>query len=60
MPESALSAKALARQIQKLALDPPSLRKAAAAAKSQGVPDAALRLADLIETTAAQKGEPHE
>ncbi|GAK33756.1 UDP-N-acetylglucosamine--N-acetylmuramyl-(pentapeptide) pyrophosphoryl-undecaprenol N-acetylglucosamine transferase [alpha proteobacterium Q-1] len=60
MPESALSAKMLARQIQKLALDPPSLRKAAAAAKSQGVPDAALRLADLIETTAAGKGEPHE
>lgn len=44
-----LSPERLAQEIARLMADPEALQRAAAAAKSQGRPDAVVRLADLVE-----------
>ena len=46
----------LAKQMQKLGLEPEALAKAAARARSVGRPDAAKRLADLVERTGRDPG----
>lgn len=46
----------LAKQMQKLALDPEALANAAARARAVGRPDAARHLADLVETTGRSPG----
>jgi UDP-N-acetylglucosamine--N-acetylmuramyl-(pentapeptide) pyrophosphoryl-undecaprenol N-acetylglucosamine transferase len=46
----------LAKQMQKLGLEPAALAKAAARAKSAGRPDAAKDLADLVERTGRDPG----
>ncbi|WP_439817448.1 undecaprenyldiphospho-muramoylpentapeptide beta-N-acetylglucosaminyltransferase [Zavarzinia sp. CC-PAN008] len=52
VPQPSFTPAELAKRIQKLSLSPGRLADAAAAAHGLGVPDAALRLADLVETTA--------
>ena len=49
--QSAFTPKELAKQIQKIALEPGALANAAARAKSCGLPDATSDLADLVEST---------
>lgn len=49
IPQSRFTARELAKQMQKLALDPAALANAAARARSAGLPNAAADLADLIE-----------
>lgn len=51
IPQSQFSPGALAKQIQKLALEPGALAAAAERAKSCGRPDATRDLADLVEST---------
>jgi UDP-N-acetylglucosamine--N-acetylmuramyl-(pentapeptide) pyrophosphoryl-undecaprenol N-acetylglucosamine transferase len=46
----------LAKQLQKLALDPGSLANAAARARAVGRPNAAADLADLVERTGSDRG----
>ena len=46
----------LAKQMQKLGLEPAALAKAAERAKSAGRPDAARELADLVERTGRDPG----
>jgi len=48
--QNAFNAKELAKQIQKMALQPGSLENAAIKAKSCGRPDAVMDLADLVES----------
>lgn len=50
IPQRAFSAQELAKQIQKLGLDPEGLAHAAACARSVGRPDAVRDLADLVES----------
>lgn len=50
IPQSQFNAIELAKQMQKLALDGPALTNAARCARSVGRPDAAERLADLVES----------
>ncbi|MES2441844.1 MAG: undecaprenyldiphospho-muramoylpentapeptide beta-N-acetylglucosaminyltransferase [Pseudomonadota bacterium] len=50
IPQRAFNARELAKQIQKLGLDPQALENAAARAKSCGRPHAARDLADLVES----------
>jgi UDP-N-acetylglucosamine--N-acetylmuramyl-(pentapeptide) pyrophosphoryl-undecaprenol N-acetylglucosamine transferase len=54
--EDALTAETLAALLQALIDDPARLAVMAAAAKAVGKPDAADRLADVVEKTAAQRG----
>jgi UDP-N-acetylglucosamine--N-acetylmuramyl-(pentapeptide) pyrophosphoryl-undecaprenol N-acetylglucosamine transferase len=54
--QSAFTPVELAKQMQKLALDPQALANAAARAKAVGRPDAAKDLADLVETTGRDPG----
>ena len=49
IPQSAFTPNELAKQMQKLGLDPEALQNAAARAKGCGLPDAARDLADLVE-----------
>lgn len=49
--QPAFTPKELAKQIQKIALEPGALANAAARAKSCGLPDATSDLADLVEST---------
>jgi len=49
IPQSRFTAVELAKQMQKLALDPQALANAAARARAIGKPDAARALADLVE-----------
>ena len=49
IPQDRFTAVELAKQMQKLALDPEALANAAARAKAVGKPDAARALADLVE-----------
>ncbi len=51
VPQSAFTPVELAKQMQKLGLDPAALANAAARARSVGRPDAARDLADLVERT---------
>lgn len=58
MPESTLSAEALAARPEALFADPAALNKAASAAHGFGVPDAVDRLADLVTRAAlVRRGE---
>lgn len=50
IPQSQFTAIELAKQMQKLALDAPALTNAARCARNVGRPDAAERLADLVES----------
>jgi UDP-N-acetylglucosamine--N-acetylmuramyl-(pentapeptide) pyrophosphoryl-undecaprenol N-acetylglucosamine transferase len=52
IPEAALTAAELARQIETILTAPEAATRMAAAAASQAMPDAAQRLADLVATTA--------
>jgi UDP-N-acetylglucosamine--N-acetylmuramyl-(pentapeptide) pyrophosphoryl-undecaprenol N-acetylglucosamine transferase len=51
--EAQLSPESLAEALEKLLTDPDQLARMAAAARSVAKPDAAERLADLVEATAA-------
>ena len=53
LPEDKLTPESLAAVLQRLFEDPAELAHMAAAARSVAVPDAAEKLADLVETTAA-------
>ena len=53
--QSAFTAAELAKQMQKLGLDPQALENAASRAKSCGRPNAASDLADLVESLGVQK-----
>lgn len=55
--QSRFTARELAKQMQKLALDPGALANAAERARSVGRPDAASALADLVERTGRTRGE---
>lgn len=58
IPQKAFTPKELAKQMQKLGLDPQALHNAAARAKSCGRPDATRDLADLVEGLApVREGE---
>jgi UDP-N-acetylglucosamine--N-acetylmuramyl-(pentapeptide) pyrophosphoryl-undecaprenol N-acetylglucosamine transferase len=50
IPQSVFNAKELAKQMQKLGLDPEGLTNAAGRARSCGRPDATRHLADLVES----------
>lgn len=50
IPQRAFTAQELAKQMQKLGLEPAALANAAACARSVGRPDAARDLADLVES----------
>ena len=50
IPQRAFTAQELAKQMQKLGLEPDALANAAACARSVGRPDAARDLADLVES----------
>ncbi len=52
LPEKGLTAERLADTLQRMVADPAGLARAAAAARGVARPDAAERLADLVETTA--------
>jgi UDP-N-acetylglucosamine--N-acetylmuramyl-(pentapeptide) pyrophosphoryl-undecaprenol N-acetylglucosamine transferase len=56
IPQSRFTAIELAKQMQKLGLEPEALAKAAARAKAVGRPDAAKDLADLVERTGRDPG----
>jgi UDP-N-acetylglucosamine--N-acetylmuramyl-(pentapeptide) pyrophosphoryl-undecaprenol N-acetylglucosamine transferase len=59
MPESTLTAEALAARLEALFGEPATLNKAASAAHGFGVPDAVDRLADLVTRAAlVRRGEP--
>jgi len=55
-PEAGLTGEALAGHIRAILEDPALASDMAAKARARGRPDAAARLADLIESIAAQKG----
>lgn len=55
-PEDALTAETISRQMQAILDSPEKASAMAAAAKAAGAPDAAMRLADLVETVATVKG----
>ncbi len=57
MPQGAFTPESLASRLESLLTLPESLNHAAAAARAAGLPDAAQRLADLVEETAARKQE---
>ena len=50
IPQRRFTAPELAKQMQKLGLDPSALENAAHRARAIGQPDAGARLADLLET----------
>jgi UDP-N-acetylglucosamine--N-acetylmuramyl-(pentapeptide) pyrophosphoryl-undecaprenol N-acetylglucosamine transferase len=56
IPQSRFTAIELAKQMQKLGLEPDALAKAAERAKAVGRPDAAKDLADLVERTGRDPG----
>ena len=56
IPQSQFNAIELAKQMQKLALDPAALANAAARARALGRPNAAADLADLVERTGRDRG----
>jgi UDP-N-acetylglucosamine--N-acetylmuramyl-(pentapeptide) pyrophosphoryl-undecaprenol N-acetylglucosamine transferase len=56
IPQSRFTAIELAKQMQKLGLEPEALAKAAERAKAVGRPDAAKDLADLVERTGRDPG----
>jgi UDP-N-acetylglucosamine--N-acetylmuramyl-(pentapeptide) pyrophosphoryl-undecaprenol N-acetylglucosamine transferase len=56
IPQSRFTPVELAKQMQKLALDPEALANAAARARSGGKPDAARALADLVERVGRNPG----
>jgi UDP-N-acetylglucosamine--N-acetylmuramyl-(pentapeptide) pyrophosphoryl-undecaprenol N-acetylglucosamine transferase len=56
IPQSRFTAIELAKQMQKLGLEPAALAKAAGRAKAVGRPDAAKDLADLVERTGRDPG----
>jgi UDP-N-acetylglucosamine--N-acetylmuramyl-(pentapeptide) pyrophosphoryl-undecaprenol N-acetylglucosamine transferase len=56
IPQAKFTAVELAKQMQKLGLEPEALAKAAARAKAVGRPDAAKDLADLVERTGRNPG----
>ncbi|WP_114954218.1 undecaprenyldiphospho-muramoylpentapeptide beta-N-acetylglucosaminyltransferase [Sphingosinicella terrae] len=56
VPQSRFTPIELAKQMQKLALDPDALANAAARARSAGKPDAARALADLVERIGRHPG----
>jgi UDP-N-acetylglucosamine--N-acetylmuramyl-(pentapeptide) pyrophosphoryl-undecaprenol N-acetylglucosamine transferase len=56
IPQSRFTAVELAKQMQKLGLDPEALANAAARARSVGRPNAAADLADLVESTGRDLG----
>ena len=56
IPQERFTAIELAKQMQKLALDPDSLANAAARARAVGKPDAARALADLVERVSRHPG----
>jgi UDP-N-acetylglucosamine--N-acetylmuramyl-(pentapeptide) pyrophosphoryl-undecaprenol N-acetylglucosamine transferase len=56
IPQGRFTAIELAKQMQKLGLEPEALAKAAARARKVGRPDAAKALADLIERTGRDPG----
>jgi UDP-N-acetylglucosamine--N-acetylmuramyl-(pentapeptide) pyrophosphoryl-undecaprenol N-acetylglucosamine transferase len=53
IPQTEFTPQRLARELEAVFADPQGLTRRAAAAKSAGVPDAAARLADLVESVAA-------
>ncbi len=55
IPQRAFTAQELAKQMQKLGLDPKALENAAARARGVGRPDAVRDLADLVESIHAPK-----
>jgi UDP-N-acetylglucosamine--N-acetylmuramyl-(pentapeptide) pyrophosphoryl-undecaprenol N-acetylglucosamine transferase len=59
MPEHDFTAEALAMRLQSLIADPAGLARAASAASSQGRPQAAHDLADLIDRLAAGANGNH-
>ncbi|WP_339347991.1 undecaprenyldiphospho-muramoylpentapeptide beta-N-acetylglucosaminyltransferase [uncultured Sphingomonas sp.] len=67
IPQSAFTPSELAKQMQKLGLDPEALQNAAARARACGTPEAARDLADLVESLDAPRialpvgsGKPRE
>lgn len=67
IPQSAFTPSELAKQMQKLGLDPEALQNAAARARACGTPEAASDLADLVESLDAPRialpvgsGKPRE
>lgn len=56
IPQGAFTPGELAKQMQKLGLDPAALENAAGRAKACGKPDAASDLADLVESLDAPRG----
>ena len=60
IPQSRFTPIELAKQMQKLALDPGALANAAARAREAGLPDAARLLADLMERIGAVTGADPE
>ena len=56
IPQSRFTPVELAKQMQKLALEPDALANAAARARSLGRPNAASDLADLVERTGRDRG----
>ena len=67
IPQSAFTPSELAKQMQKLGLDPEALQNAAARARACGTPEAASDLADLVESLNAPRialpvgsGKPRE
>ncbi|MEH3048629.1 undecaprenyldiphospho-muramoylpentapeptide beta-N-acetylglucosaminyltransferase [Sphingomonas adhaesiva] len=59
IPQGAFTPGELAKQMQKLGLDPEALQNAAGRARSCGAPNAASDLADLVESLDAPKAEVH-
>ena len=60
IPQSRFTPIELAKQMQKLALEPASLANAAARARDAGLPDAARLLADLMERIGDRGGADPE
>ncbi|MGN6374372.1 MAG: undecaprenyldiphospho-muramoylpentapeptide beta-N-acetylglucosaminyltransferase [Sphingomonas sp.] len=60
IPQKAFTPKELAKQMQKLGLDPQALQNAAARAKSCGRPDATRDLADLVEGLAPAREDQRD
>jgi UDP-N-acetylglucosamine--N-acetylmuramyl-(pentapeptide) pyrophosphoryl-undecaprenol N-acetylglucosamine transferase len=56
IPQSKFTPIELAKQMQKLGLEPAALATAAGRARGAGMPDAAQRLADLVERTGCDPG----
>ncbi|MEH3035967.1 MAG: undecaprenyldiphospho-muramoylpentapeptide beta-N-acetylglucosaminyltransferase [Sphingomonas adhaesiva] len=59
IPQSAFTPGELAKQMQKLGLDPEALQNAAGRARSCGAPNAASDLADLVESLDAPTAQVH-